>query len=377
MQLGDLLAAGSNFRRTLKLSPGHSKAKADLARTYDILGNAEIDKANYEVAVSFLTFAIEANPLALYYFRRATAHFKLERLGEAMYDLNECIGLDGSVVEAHLLRARLFLRFRNVTSAGSDVTAVLNADPNNKEALQLDRMLKRETDNLVSDATALILESQPKAAAQVLTQALLMEPNDLQAMVKRGVALRHAGDFPAAIEDFKSVIQRCTGDSRDEASRQLAVTFNEMGVMLYSKKFYDKALQCFDSAIGSDSSLASYFINRGDCLQQLQDDLGARADFSKALEFEPGNRNVRMRLGMLSDKEGADAFNRCNYHQAWLHYGEAARYCPGVWLYHWNRYQASSRMNRLDLQKVDLENVIRLNPDHVQAQSQLKQLKRT
>lgn len=96
------------------------------------------------------------------------------------------------------------------------------------------------------------------------------------------------GNYNEAVADLEKVLELTNGNSSD-ASRQLAITYNQLGIELYSAREYQKALDVFQLAIKNDDKSASIFINRGDCHREMHQ-VGTRKGsmlFCPHLFFDP------------------------------------------------------------------------------------------
>eukprot|EP00741_Cyanophora_paradoxa_P007095 tig00001086_g6866.t1 len=388
---GDVSSAASNFFRALKLDPGLAEAKEQLARAYDLIGCARLEERNFEAALVWFKKCAELQPgVARYHLHKALAQLGVKNAGEALKALNAHLALDPRSVQGLLIRAKLYDHYKNRGLAAEDMDAVLEIEPENAEARRYNAAYRKQSEALFQDACQALLAGRAQEAAGMLTEAIKLEPEDVRRYVRRGVAYRQLGRFKEAIDDLKEALERSAasalaarGDPEGpgpalpmpppdpEARRQLAVTFNEMGVQLFKKGATEKARQCFDNACIADPAVSAFLVNRGDCSRAMRDFARAEADYRAALRLDPANREAAKRLAVLLGAQGSALFNRARYSDAYELYSQAIRHAPNVAAYYEHRAKCDAALGRNDLLVGDLEEVLRLEPSNRAAHTQL------
>ncbi|XP_038052100.1 sperm-associated antigen 1-like [Patiria miniata] len=117
----------------------------------ELVANKEKDKGNeafkagdYEEAVQYYSRSISVIPSAPAYNNRSLARIKLCQFIAAVEDCTKVLELEPENIKALLRRGTALKSLRQFTAAKTDLEAVLNAESNNKQALDLlaDIMLK-------------------------------------------------------------------------------------------------------------------------------------------------------------------------------------------------------------------------------------------
>lgn len=135
---------------------------------------------------------------------------------------------------------------------------------------------------------------------EAYTQAINLNPNNIEAYNNRGVAKRQKGDFEGALADYDTVIKMKPEYIKSYVNR--GIVKNNMGDFNGAILDYDKALQL-------NANLAEAYGNRANSKFSLQDIEGCMLDFNKAIELDPLFEKHYYNRGnakeMLGDYEGA------------------------------------------------------------------------
>ncbi len=110
-------------------------------------------------------------------------------------------------------------------------------------------------------------------AIAVLTQVLEKNPEDIQALRKRGIAYAHIGKYPEALADLNQAIARNDPD---------AAAHNQRGIVHYKLGRYPEAMGDFNQAIAKQPKLAESYNNRGILYKTLGNYQRALADLRQA-----------------------------------------------------------------------------------------------
>ncbi|KFM58997.1 Tetratricopeptide repeat protein 32, partial [Stegodyphus mimosarum] len=105
---------------------------------------------------------------------------------------------------------------------------------------------------------------------------------------------RNYDDAEALLVDIISLLERKKADfERDEI---LAKAYNFLGLVLYKKVEFDRAVSYYDKAIQMNTSLAAAYYNRGTIRYRLGVYDDAVSDMEKAVKLEP--ENVEFEFGL-------------------------------------------------------------------------------
>uniref|UniRef100_A0A7S1EIL2 Uncharacterized protein n=2 Tax=Hemiselmis andersenii TaxID=464988 RepID=A0A7S1EIL2_HEMAN len=376
MLLKDYKTAVSNFRRSLKLL--HT---AELGRRtsnlLDAEGLARLRHQELPDAIFLFSAALDLDPSNIYcYVHRALAQIGQSKLDEALKGLNIYLEREQkpkAKLLIHLLVARINKQIKNPTTAAVHVNWALKIDPVNEEALRLYVQLKGRAGELFAEATAYLLRNQPLKAVDCLKHAIELDPKDTRFLVRRGVIYRQMGKYNDAVADLEAVIELTKGTSTD-ALRQLAITYNQLGIELYSAREYTQALGIFNLAMKHDSESPSICINRGDCYREMQEVGLALEDYLHAHKLNEADSEVRIRLSTLYDARGLTYFDRGMLDDSYREFSQAITFLPQVPHYYIHRATTAMELGNFESAVQDFREVVKIDPHNEQAWAKLSAL---
>ena len=106
-----------------------------------------------------------------------------------------------------------------------------------------------------------------------LNKAIMLKPNDVDALIQRGVAYRRSGKFDEAISDFNQAIKL---DPKN------AKAYNRRGVVYAHRHQYNEALKDYSQAIKLNPEFVDAYVNRGNIYSQMGKFKEAENDYQTA-----------------------------------------------------------------------------------------------
>ena len=233
-----------------------------------LLGSKALASQDYLEALKHYDNAIDPHSGdAWRHFRRGAALDGLGQTERALTDYNEAIRLDPSPALSYFRRGVLLAtRKRAFEEAIGDFSKVLALEPDNVEAL-----IRR------GDAYSQ-LGSSGQALAD-LERAVELAPNNSAPYLFRGLAEARRGDFARALEDYDSALIRDPFDA--EAMVNRAAIHSLEGRQ-------DLAIDDLDRALAIDGDNAIAYYNRGYSKFALRQYDEAIADYNHAISNDPG-----------------------------------------------------------------------------------------
>ena len=206
---------------------------ATTAEEWTLCGDRDYEKGNYQAAIASFNEALKRDPQYL----------------PALYD-----------------RANAELKLRNYDAAIRDIDAFLQAKPENAKAHNL-------------RGSALTNLARYDAAVEEFNEAQRLDPASCpDACYNRGYAHYAAGDYSAAIADFKSVLDIRPDDN--EALLMRGRCYRFIGN-------YDAALEDFAAVIRLKPDDVGAYANRSTVYVLMGDYPAARAESEEALAIDP------------------------------------------------------------------------------------------
>jgi len=325
-------AACSKALQSRQLQPTEvamARLTRGIART--MLGDKVLASEDYLDAIQHYDQLINAaNPDALNLFRRAAALEAVGQTDKALTDYSDAIKLDPSASLAFLNRGVLLAtRKRAYDRAIQDFDRTLVLEPDNVDAL-------------IRRGDAFVQLGDFGRGMRDLDRAVSTAPENALAYLMRGLAYGRRGNATAALQNYDAALKYeprnadalsnraaiYLGQGRlDMAIRDLdlaisidhtnPLAFYNRGYAHFAKKEYDKAISDYSSAIALNPQLGLAYNNRG--LTRAiagQDLVQALADCDTALKLMPINLDVRDTRGFIYLKLGDPALALNEYNAA-------------------------------------------------------------
>ena len=110
-------------------------------------------------------------------------------------------------------------------------------------------------------------EEAYKKSKNMIERALLLEPGDVNALFSMGIIYSKKREFDQAIDTFYQVIKGT------QDSKLIAESYHNIGKCYYQQKEYKKALQAFTRGLNEDPSNEEMRMNRKVVMQAYESNL--------------------------------------------------------------------------------------------------------
>ena len=198
---------------------------------------------------------------------------------KALADLNECLKLDGEMVEALFHRALVQAEKKQPDAALADYKRVILLDVRSPAEF-------KEWAGGEKRAAALIDEFEETFARR---------RDEAKALYKKGVEAHKANKFAEAIESYTKAV--------DLYPRYAEVYYNR-GLAYRKLDKLAEALEDYSQAIQMDPRLAAAYSNRGYVYYKMGDLERALADFDQVLKLDPENEDARKSRAVIAAQRG-------------------------------------------------------------------------
>jgi len=230
--IGLFLVAGHYFQRWVDRGTGKPPPAAIALLILVSAGLVVLSyrqAATWENSASLWDQAIRAEPSSKAFTNRGVLYLKAEQKNRALEMFNEAINLNKAEKDALINRGDLYFADRNFALAIADYNACLAVYPDEQQSIQ-----NRGAAYAATGKTDLALED--------MNLALKLNPASKNGYANRALIEQALNRHQAAIDDFYEHM-KITRDSTGDV-------WNAMGVSYLRLNRKDKALECFDRAIG-------------------------------------------------------------------------------------------------------------------------------
>jgi tetratricopeptide (TPR) repeat protein/transglutaminase-like putative cysteine protease len=275
---------------------------------------------------------------AYYYFIRALGRGYRDRKDEALADLNAGLALDPKNAWGLVKRSNYYIQNQQFAEAESDLKAAESVDAAN-------------SDLAVAWGDLAVAKGDFATAVSQYDKALVKDPNNAWAHIRRAGALERLGRGEDALKDLDSAI---AADPRNVG----ALTFR--AGLLASKEEWDLAKKDIDAALAIDPENGAALASEANIQMQRKDYGGAEALVTKALQHDPENTFARhLQAQLLKRSEGED--------QAIHLLDQAVANAPRDATALLSRASAYLAAKNYESAEKDVEAVLKINPDDPRA----------
>lgn len=135
-----------------------------------------------------------------------------------------------------------------------------------------------------------------------LTPLLLLAQNELEDLVREGVALHDEGKFDEAVAKYKEALK---------IDKKSSLVNYELGFTYFNQKEYEKALKPLNRVVkNNDKYLKEAYVSLGSCLDLLGKPIEAIKVYEKAIKQFSGNYLLHYNLALTqfnnNDQDGAE-----------------------------------------------------------------------
>lgn len=203
---------------------------------------AEFYAHNYGNTINYCTRAIRINPAGEWpYFLRGNAYVKIQELNLALRDYYSFEKLNEDFPVLYLNRGIANFNLGNRYQAMEDFNTALELRPDLKQAKYFKGKMLGENGRF-------------DEAIHFLTEVVEQDPQDLGALIHRGLFYKKKNNFIEALSDYDAIIKYET---------EIPEVYHNRGNIRVMIKDLKGALEDFDEALSLDENLSKTYFNRG------------------------------------------------------------------------------------------------------------------
>lgn len=343
-----------DYTECLKVDPGFWKA-------YINRGTARNKIQDYMGAVEDFDAMLRIDSTwANAYINRALSKRMLKDFEHSMKDYDRAMRLKPGDAELYAARANLKIDMRDLSGAIADFDEAIRINPNYATAYTNRGVVKKATNDL-------------KGALADYNQAIRIDPGNHEFYNNRGNLKFQLGDFKGAIDDYSASIRINPKDF---------LGFKNRAAARMSLNLYKDALTDLNDGILINPKSGELHYTRSLVRKELGDEAGARADFLKAVELDPGYATSDLMKSAGLSSQDMPALTPAQFNEQGLNKEKAGQLQAAVDLYRkavdmqpdyaeawFNLGNVYGKMQRFSDAMNCLNNAIRYKGDYVEALS--------
>ncbi len=195
---------GDFAKESQKYSPMNPKLKTLEGFVYYDAGRAQGGKKNYGAALELFNEALSFGELAMFFERRADAYQDLDKLDEALKDINRAIEIKPQDADLYYRRSQILGGQNMLREALQDIEVAEQLEPNDERILEQKKWI---ADSLVYSGHTLQKNKNPQAAIEDYDAALRADPSSAYAYYRRARTFIDQNDLTSALDDLKKSVE--------------------------------------------------------------------------------------------------------------------------------------------------------------------------
>ena len=213
--------------------------------------------------------------------------------------------------------------------------------------------MPNNTTLLTNLGTISLQKGKLKEGVSIISQSLLINPNQPDALYNQGNALKDLRQLNEALACYNKVIA---------IKANYPAAYSNRGLVLQELNKPDEALESYNLAIALKSDYADAHYNRGNVLQELNQPEEAIDSYDRAIFLKPNYAEAYSNRGnTLSDLQRLD--------EGLASYDRAIELKPDYAEANYNRGNALQDLKRLEEALASYDRAIELKPDYAEAYS--------
>lgn len=291
----DIHSALLDMQRVMELDPLNSKAAAWCASLNFNEGLLLQEKKQYTGALKHFNRAsqYDRHNINSRLFA-ALSHIALGQYPDAVSGLLEAKKtMNHPYIDA--LLANTSLHFDKLAEAYAQANDALAQDPDNPIAKNVLDQIKIFVDKKTATIDEMLMSDRREAALVEINSLLEIRPDLIPMRVHKAMIMRSAGNLAEAERELIAILDQTPNV---EAQRQLALTYNDMGIGTFMSGYPQEAIVWFDAAMRESPDDPNFFINKGDCYRATDDFEGALANYHRAAECGASGEGLQQRLAI-------------------------------------------------------------------------------
>jgi tetratricopeptide (TPR) repeat protein len=224
--------------------------------------------------------------------------------------------------------------------------------------------IKIFVDRKMSTIDEMLMSDRRDAALFEITCLLDIRPDLVPIRVHKAMIMRSAGNLAEAERELIEILD---SQPNVEAQRQLALTYNDMGIGTFLRGHPHEAIAWFDAAMRESPDDPNFFVNKGDCYRAVGDFETALANYHRAVECGAVGDGVQHRIAITHYSVARNALKRGNNKAALFELDKAIEASAAFPDFFIVRAKVRVALGQFEESIEDLFTVLKIDPDNEEA----------
>ena len=231
--------------------------------------------------------------------------------------------------------------FHNLTDALDNAKKWIDNIINN-----YNKRVEEKPIELWKEATSYTDKKDYNKAITLFSELIILRPDVIESYRNRGYCYFLLNMYNEAIDDLNVYLSKNQND---------AMIYEIRGYSFFNMANFQSALYDFEMQVKLDPTAYSYF-NRGQSKSELNNQVGAIADYTKAINLKPD-------FSMAYNNRGWCKFELNNFSSALLDLNKAIELDPDNWIAYDSRQETKFALGDLNGSLSDCNKALELNPE--------------
>jgi len=291
----DMHSALLDMQRVIELDPLNAKASSWCASLNFSEGLLLLEKKQYQNALKHFNKASQYDRHNIN--SRLFAALSSIALGQYPDAVSGLLEAKKTMSHPYIdaLLSNLSLHFDKLAESYKQANDALSTDPNNPIALKVLDEIKVFVDKKTASIDELLMNDRREAALLEINSLLEIRPDLVPMRVHKAMIMRSAGSLAEAERELIDILEQVPNV---EAQRQLALTYNDMGIGTYINGHPQEAIAWFDAAMRESPDDPNFYINKGDCYRSIGENESALSYYHKAQELGSQGDGISQRIAI-------------------------------------------------------------------------------
>ncbi|EGR33413.1 tetratricopeptide repeat protein [Ichthyophthirius multifiliis] len=192
-------------------------------------------------------------------------------------------------------------------------------------------------------------------------------PNNTQFLLIKAFIFRKQQEYENSLNNLLLAFHTIRDKSLElEVKNQIALTYNEMGMICFQRQQYDEAIALFNESLQFKANDWGVYCNRGDCYRMNNKIDEALKDYLKAQKIDENREEINTRISMIRNSRGIILFNQKKYEKAIKEFNEAIKFNINISQYYQNRGKCLLELGNLQEAIQDYIKCFQLDPTNTE-----------
>ncbi|KAM3130058.1 hypothetical protein pb186bvf_017856 [Paramecium bursaria] len=285
--------------------------------------NNFLEMSEYEQFGNYIDFTIKS-------LQKPYAYILTNQLKQSLEEVQKVIKEDPTNIDALLLRGKLYWSQGKHAEGNLDYWQVHQMQPDIQEVREFISYILPKTETIINETKFFIVQRDTDKCRLNVKKGLELYPNNKELLMIKAYLHRISHEYEQSLKDLDNALKQDLENI--DIQKQIALTYNEMAMLLFERQNYEDALTLFSEALKYRPNDWGILLNRGDTYKQLNKLTETYGDYKAALLIDQ-NITVTQRMALILHSIGVDFFNKKKFQEAYTAFSQGLEQSESAEMY--------------------------------------------